>query len=785
MKHLKRVLAIFMVLCLTIALIPTTYATIYYETVTDSGVDGYPSDDILALFQKKSITQSGMSITLNYRLYVPADYDPNIDYPVVLFLHGYGERGSGNDVQLGCGMMKAFFSKGYYQEHPCIIVAPQCPDTTQWAVQGYTGSYTISDTPSTNTFTEAIQLCKAAVDQTIADYSVDTDRLYVTGLSMGGYGTWNIITHYPDYFAAAMPICGGGDPSKADRLVDLPIWAFHGDADPTVPVSGTRDMYNAITAAGGTNIQYTEWMGADHFTWTPTYVRSDVWNWMFNQSKSGETVSTDDLAFRTAALKAKDQSPLSDTDKATVNSAISYAESVINGTDHTKVTVTAAETRISSARALFSSEISASSTVIDSGVETEDRFVADNISDGDTSSAWQALTGKGTYGSNVWVGYDAGKLTTFDGVEIRWESGTRPADDQYAIQVSSDGVTWTTVSNRNQTVKDDVDYIINFSNICGRYIRVFCTGGSNSKYFPKIYEMKIYGKTTSTTGKSQIADLAARSRLLHEADTSNLPDSEKNAVTSAINTATPLLSNQTAATDVLSAANAQAQSAVDVVWKNVALESGVTTLATDFAYTDHTPSNINDGDTGAGWQIYDGVNQVSVSYNPSVWVGYDFGEAVSFRAVELWWESGSRPLGKQYTLQVSSDGTTWTDIADATYIGHDGTVDAVVFGEVTSRYLRVNITGGTNGKYYPKLYEFAVYTVREDINYADYVTIYGDVDNNGYISATDMTLVARHLGGITLLTDPVALANASADKTGVILASDLTAIARISARLDG
>ncbi len=251
--------------------------------------DTFP-EEYEQLFSYESISYEGFSESLNYRLYVPGDYDEEKEYPLVLYMHGYGERDSlfqTNTEQLEKGMMPWFFSQGYYKEYACIIVAPQCPMGKHWVYHDYEGSYEISDMDSAGyTFTESIQLCKLAVDQTIADYSVDTDRIYVTGISMGGYGTWNLLTHYPDFFAAAIPVCGGGDPSRAELLRDIPIWCFHGDADTQVPVSGSRDMYAAITAADGTNITYTEWEGVGH-EWDPAYCREDVWQWLFAQSKDG------------------------------------------------------------------------------------------------------------------------------------------------------------------------------------------------------------------------------------------------------------------------------------------------------------------------------------------------------------------------------------------------------------------------------------------------------------------------------------------------------------------
>ena len=784
MKLGKKLTCIFLSLCLLFSLTAVSHASeITYETWTDGGVDGYPSDDILALFQKKTITASGMSITLGYRLYVPADYDPNVKYPVVLFFHGYGERGSGNDVQLGCGMMKDFFSKGYYKDHPCIIIAPQCPSSSQWAVQGYTGSYTISDTPSTNTFTEAIQLSKLAVDQTIKDYNVDTNRLYVTGLSMGGYGTWNIITHYPDYFAAAAPLCGGGDPSKASRLVNIPIWCFHGSADPTVPVSGTRDMYNAITAAGGQKIHYTEWVDKDHYIWSPTYARADLWNWMFNQSKAGETMSTDELSYRTASLKTKNTASLSDADRSTVNSAIRNAESVIAGTDRSLATVSDALTRIRSARALFSSDLTAAASVIGSGAETEDRFKAENIADGDASSAWQVYEGKGVYGENVWVGFDLGSITTFDELEICWEDGTKPSTDQFVIQVSYDGIHWTSAASKAETVASDgQNTTVTFAPTDGRFIRVLCSGGKDSKYFPKIYEMKVFGKLSPNENKAALADLASRSGLLHAVDASDLIAATKESLEAAKTLAASLLTAASPSAGDLSAANGQTQTALDASTENLALAEGVTTIATEFAYTDHTPANINDGDLSTGWQLYDGVNEITVTYDHDIFVGYDFGKAVTFNSVELCWEAGSRPNKGQYTLQISADGSNWTDIADQTVLGLDGTVDAVIFPSVTSRYLRVKVTGGRDNKYYPKVCEVAVYG-KKGADYTAYFTLLFDADCDGSVTAADLTAIARHVGNIEALTNPTSLANASASHNGVVSAADLTAAASRIARI--
>ena len=343
MKIAKRIISILSALALSLVMVNGVFAEKFVEPYQDAGSDKVLADEYRQLFEKKTITEDGFEITLPYRLYVPENYDENYAYPVILFLHGAGESGGDNEAQLNVGMMSPFFEKGYYKQFPCIIVAAQVPNSPsgtigEWVNTSWKdGSYEIKDTERTGpTFTEEIQLAKKAVDQTMADYNVDPDRIYVTGISMGGYGTWNIITHYNKFFAGAMPICGAGDPSKADRLIDMPIWCFHGDEDTAVPVSGSRDMYNALEALGGTKINYTEWTTGGH-AWLPAYVREDVWTWLFSQSKT--TAEVTDLQSKLDSLKALSTENMDEAALAKYNYAVSFAETVINDKAHTAVNV--------------------------------------------------------------------------------------------------------------------------------------------------------------------------------------------------------------------------------------------------------------------------------------------------------------------------------------------------------------------------------------------------------------------------------------------------------------
>ena len=264
----------------------------------------------------------GFSETLLYRIYVPADYDPDRSYPLVLFLHGAGERGSDNQKQLTVGMMQHYFTEENMQKYPAILVAPQCPANRQWVdVPWSQGDYSMDSYPQT----PYIQMASLLVDEITEEYSVDPDRRYVTGISMGGYGAWNILLNHPDQFAAAIPICGAGDSSKADLIKDMPIWTFHGSRDTTVPVAGTRAMVEALKQAGSTSIQYTEYLFLDHFCWDTAYSDPDTFAWLFSQIRTGSAVSQDELRQKLDEAENVDRTTLTASQIASLDQAITYA----------------------------------------------------------------------------------------------------------------------------------------------------------------------------------------------------------------------------------------------------------------------------------------------------------------------------------------------------------------------------------------------------------------------------------------------------------------------------
>jgi predicted peptidase len=219
------------------------------------------------------------SAALPYRLLKPRDYDPSQQYPLVLFLHGAGQRGDDNRKQLGHPMID-FAREDMRDEFPAFVVAPQCPENVQWVDTPWSAdSHSMPEQP-----TKPLRLSLELVDAMQKEFSIDEDRIYVTGLSMGGFGTWDVIQRHPERFAAAVPICGGGDPAHARQIAQIPIWAYHGDNDAVVKVERSRDMIAAIKDSGGTP-RYTELPGVGHDSWTAAYTNPDLYTWMFAQAR--------------------------------------------------------------------------------------------------------------------------------------------------------------------------------------------------------------------------------------------------------------------------------------------------------------------------------------------------------------------------------------------------------------------------------------------------------------------------------------------------------------------
>ena len=222
--------------------------------------------------------------TLAYRILSPAKLEPGKKYPLVLFLHGAGERGNDNVSQLVHGAAE-FARPDRRSEFPAFVVVPQCPDDQRWVESDWgleSGEGKFPDAPS-----QAMKLTLKLVDHLCANKAVDPSRCYVTGLSMGGMGSWYAAAQTPKRFAALLEVCGGGDPSWADRYAGIPVWAFHGQADRVVPVDRGREMIKALTDVGhAPELRYVEYPGVGHDSWTTTFARDDVYDWLFAQKRT-------------------------------------------------------------------------------------------------------------------------------------------------------------------------------------------------------------------------------------------------------------------------------------------------------------------------------------------------------------------------------------------------------------------------------------------------------------------------------------------------------------------
>lgn len=201
---------------------------------------------------------------INYWLFLPTGYDREDGtrkWPLMMFLHGHGERGDDLSKVKIWGPPKRVADQ---PDFPFVLISPQLPDQFHsWQIGPL----------------------QELVKHSVETLNVDPDRVYLTGLSMGGRGSWALAAKMPKQFAAVIPICGGGRPSTAAKLVDVPIWAFHGDADRVVPVSETTRMVEAIKKEGGEKVKMTIYPGVHHNSWAETYANPEIYQWLLQQKR--------------------------------------------------------------------------------------------------------------------------------------------------------------------------------------------------------------------------------------------------------------------------------------------------------------------------------------------------------------------------------------------------------------------------------------------------------------------------------------------------------------------
>ena len=237
---------------------------------------------------KKEVFIGKKGYTLPYRILFPEDYNPKKQYPLVLFMHGAGERGNDNEIQLVHGA-SLFLKAENRKKYPAIVVFPQCAEKDYWVEVNrriLADGTRIREFPFNEQPRPSTGLVIELVEQMIEDKIVDESRLYVMGLSMGGMATFELLARYPDRFAAAMPICGGGNPKLARAYApNTPLWIFHGDADEVVKVENSRRMLRAVVDEGG-KAKYTEYPGVNHNSWDSAFAEPDFLKWLFSNRKA-------------------------------------------------------------------------------------------------------------------------------------------------------------------------------------------------------------------------------------------------------------------------------------------------------------------------------------------------------------------------------------------------------------------------------------------------------------------------------------------------------------------
>lgn len=220
-------------------------------------------DQVPSGAQQPAVLEAQIPVTMRYLLFLPDNYDQREQWPLLLFLHGAGERGDDLELVKKHGPPKLVETQ---KDFPFVVISPQCERNRRWNATRLT----------------------VLVDDVVQKYNVDEDRIYVTGLSMGGFGTWALAAEQPERFAAIVPICGGGEPLWARLLKEVPVWAFHGAKDTVVPLERSEEMVDAVKNRGG-NARLTVYPEAGHDSWTETYDNPELYEWLLEQQRRKPT----------------------------------------------------------------------------------------------------------------------------------------------------------------------------------------------------------------------------------------------------------------------------------------------------------------------------------------------------------------------------------------------------------------------------------------------------------------------------------------------------------------
>jgi len=252
------------ILLFVVALFVALVAAPLASCADDTSVDGFVAHEY----------RSSTGVKLPYRLYVPAAAERDQMLPLILYLHGRGGAGVDNRKQISGGNAagtRIWIEPAMQERHPAFVLAPQIPEKTTW--------HASSDEPLPH-----IAALFELLDQLSSEQRIDRRRIYVVGQSLGAFGAWDLIARHPDMFAAAVPLCGGGDTKRILSARDVAVWAFHGAKDATVLVSRSREMVAALRTVNS-SVKYTEYPDVGHDVWTRAFREPDLPDWMFAQRR--------------------------------------------------------------------------------------------------------------------------------------------------------------------------------------------------------------------------------------------------------------------------------------------------------------------------------------------------------------------------------------------------------------------------------------------------------------------------------------------------------------------
>ncbi len=235
-------------------------------------------------YQKGKFISQNTSDTLLYRYLTPENQKSGKKYPLVIFLHGSGERGSDNEAQLFHGG-QMFLNPVYREKYPAFVIFPQCPAHLSGAYKRDSlvslMPYQMPENPSIQPIMQTVM---DLIDSFIDNPAVDSRRIYIMGISMGGMATFDLVCRFPEKFAAAIPICGSVNPKRLTAAKKVHFRIFHGDADKAVPTEGSREAYKALRAMGA-NVEYIEFAGCTHNSWNPAFNYPDFMEWLFSKKR--------------------------------------------------------------------------------------------------------------------------------------------------------------------------------------------------------------------------------------------------------------------------------------------------------------------------------------------------------------------------------------------------------------------------------------------------------------------------------------------------------------------